>query len=249
MNSLKATVLLTGLIVFSNALADLVVYDVDPKYRQEVFSALRAVLQQESAGAGYGSVAMLPTGQLLIDTTAARHAQVEAVLRAIAEHQAEAAPQVTLRYWAVLGSRDPAAAGPLPAILDDTLDELQRIHGEMAFHLIGNATLVTESGQSGSINGIPISVQQQAYVQGTTLNAELTIRYLYTFEVPNTANREGQPAPFSTVQREAQSVELNTSMRQGEFVVVGENSVEHIAIGEESLDGTIFFIVHWPAAG
>lgn len=217
------------------ALAELRAYDVDFRYRQEVFEALRDVLTQNpnymvAPGAAVGRVQQLPTGQILVDATPAVHEQIAAVLDAISARQTEAAPQVTLRYWAVLGTRGAADAGSLPETLRDVLDELERIHGDLGFRVLGNAALMTESGQEGELDGDPLSIWQRTYVQGSTLNAEVSVAFRYVRNV--TAERSGL---------QTQRVELKTTIGAGEFVVLSENTIDN---GE--LDGTLFYIVHWP---
>jgi hypothetical protein len=59
------------LLISSNAWADIRVYDVDSRYRQEVYSALRNVLIDDPTGAvgasSYGRVSLLPSGQIVVD--------------------------------------------------------------------------------------------------------------------------------------------------------------------------------------
>jgi hypothetical protein len=258
MRHLRTGLLLLGLITATSALAELRVYDVQEKYRQEVYTALRGVLRPPNQGAS-GQIEMLPTGQILIDTSAEMHEQVAAILEDINAYQVEATPRVTLRYWAVLGTHDelrdpaPAASDAVPEILSDVLDELRRVHGDLSFRLIGNATLVTESGEQGGLQGDPLTVNQVAWVQGSTLNAELSIRFAYAVQSrPFTANNDdggsGESNPFSTISRDSQSVSLNTSIAQNEFVVVGENTIRVNTVDQGNLDGTLFYIVHWPVA-
>jgi hypothetical protein len=245
MRILRAPILLFILVFSSNALADLAVYDVEAKYRQEVFAALRGILTPERSDV-IGQIQMLPSGQILIDTSPQMHEQIAAVIRAIDERQSEAAPRVTLRYWAVIGSRAANAESETPDMLSNVLDELKRIHGDLSFRVLGNATLVTESGQQGELDGEPLSVRQEAYVEGETLNTDLEITFLYrAMSGQFQANANVQVNSFQTIQANEQRVELNTSMRQGEFVVVGENTIRQNTISHGELDGTIFYIVHW----
>lgn len=259
MRHLRTCLLLLGLIATTSALAELRVYDVQEKYRQEVYSALRGVLRPQNQQPS-GQIQMLPTGQILIDTSAQMHEQVAAILEDINAFQVEATPRVTLRYWAVLGTRGDSQdsqvpdGGAVPEILADVLEELRRVHGDLSFRLLGNATLVTESGQRGGLQGDPLTINQIAWVQGATLNAELTINYEYTVQTGQFRSRSddsdsgGGVNPFTTIQRERQGVSLNTSIAQNEFVVVGENTItfSRSADDQGNLDGTIFYIVHWP---
>lgn len=245
MRRFRAPILLTALMLSTAAMAELKVYDVDAQYRQEVFEALTGVFSARHADFPQsGRVEMLPTGQILVDTTPDRQAEVAAVLEAIDQRQADAAPRVTLRYWAILGSREAPGDAETPEILADVLADLERVHGDLAFRVLGNATLVTESGQSGSLSGQPLSIRQQTYVQGSRLNAELSISFTYPF-ITGQFSAGNQPNPFQTLAREEQSVTLKTSMEPGEFLVVGENSINTVTANSGELSGTIFYVVQW----
>jgi hypothetical protein len=221
MRHIRALILLLGLGMTTGALAEMRTYDVEARYRQEVYSALSVVLSSQ------GRVQLLPTGQLLIDTSPEMHAQVNAVLESIKNQRVVATPRVTLRYWAVLGTKaspqdpDIGAGQEVPSILSDVLAELRRVHGNLAFRLYGNATLVSDSGQYGDLSGETLNIHQRAYVQQSMLNVELSIGF--------------------ELQRFKQGVNLHTSLKPNEFVVVGENTILNS-------DGTIFYIVQWPVA-
>lgn len=243
MKSFLPIVALVALCLPAASFAELRTYDVAIQYRQEILEALRGTLQV--GGNPAARIEELPTGQLLIDTSADVHSQIESILRQIESRPTAPAPQVTLRYWAVLGTPGTADRGTVPAILGDVLDEIEATHGDLGFRVLGNATLVTESGQYGEIEGDPLSVHQQTFAQGSVLNAEIEIRFIYLFFVPATAGADGAN-PFQTAQRQSQKLELRTTLDRGDFVVVGENSLGENAIGGERLEGTVFFIVHWP---
>lgn len=252
MKRFRILLVLLGLLSASKALADLQIYEVDSQYREEVFRALRGVLTPEN-GLVAGQIQMLPTGQILIDTNAQRHGQIAAILEEIASYQAEATPRVMLRYWAVLGSHEaqqnlPATAETaVPPVLSDVLAELERVHGDLEFRLIGNASLVSESGQEGNLSGNPLTIRQTARVQGSTLNASLSIDYRYTAIIGQYQGNEGAQ-PFTTQQMFQQSIRIDTSIAANEFVVVGESTVRPNTSNAGEIAGTIFFIVHWPVA-
>ena len=65
------------------------------------------------------------------------------------------------------------AGAPPPNALGDVLAELERLHGDLQFRVIGTAALTTDSGQSGGVSGTALEVQQTAFVQGETLNATI----------------------------------------------------------------------------
>jgi hypothetical protein len=228
----------------TSAFAELKVYDVDAQYRQEVFAALRGVLEAVHGG---GPVQLLPTGQLLINATPEMHEQVAAVLRAVSEYDADPVPRVTLQYWLVLGTSESAGNTDTPTMLRGVLDEIRQVHGPLSFRVLSNATLVTDSGRQGENNG-GLQVHQLAYVQGTTLNVELRIGYEFQV-VTGQVQGGAETNPFQTVQREYQGIQLNTSMARDEFVVVGENTIGTNIVGPGATDedGTVFYIVHWPA--
>jgi hypothetical protein len=128
-------------------------------------------------------------------------------------------------------------------MLSEVLDELERVHGDLMFRVLGTATLVTESGQQGRVEGQPLAVTQRAYVQDETASAEiemeLIIRETFVPSLP-----EGANALTTTQERDTrQALNLNVTLQQGEFLVLGENTLETPG----GLEGTLFYIVHWPA--
>jgi hypothetical protein len=114
----------------------------------------------------------------------------------------------------------------VPSALNDVLAELKRMHGDLQFRVLGTAALTTQSGQQGEIGGAKLQVEQTTYVQGDALNAELDLVLPWLPDGPIT------------------TLTVKTALRRGEFVVLGESEI----IGG-GVDGPVFFIVHWPAAG
>jgi hypothetical protein len=224
---LAATALLS--LIASTAWADLRTYDIPQQHQQEIYNALARVLNPEGQPT-QGRVQLLPSGQLLVNAAPETLEQVEAVLQTIRARPAEAAPRAELRYWAVLGSATAPANTPgqrPPNELRDVLAELERLHGDLEFRVLGTAALTTESGQSGFVDGLPLDVEQDAFVQGETLTAQIAM------------NLEGGALlPVSHVGK----LSLRTSIRRGEFVVLGASEVR----GFDNLDGLVFYIVHWP---
>jgi hypothetical protein len=224
------------LLIPSAALADLRTFDVDPRYRQEVYEALQGVLVNNpgmAAGglARYGSLELLPSGQILIEAQPETLVQVEAVLAAIAARPVAPAPRVALRYWVVLGTRGGAAAAnalgtPAPTMLNDVLTELRGIHGELTFRVIGAAAVASVSGRKGEVGGTTLRVEQTAYAQGDTLEAD--IRMLAQSSRPEDRFRVGD-------------LVVRTTLHRGEFVVIGEGELQ-----EGGIEGQVFYIVHWP---
>jgi hypothetical protein len=223
------------LLTSSTAWADLKTYDVDPQYRQEIYSALLKIL--DPAGEGFngkteGRVQLLPSGQILVNAPAGTLTQVEQVLQAIRNRPAPAAPRVELHYWAVLGSRgatNPPGTPP-PSALNPVLAEMKRFHGDLTFRVIGSAALTTESGQPGNVSGMALEIAQTAFAQGDNLNATIGVN------LEGIGGSEGPNARFAIG-----SIRVQTALKRGEFVVLGQSELK------SGLDGPVFFIVHWPA--
>lgn len=237
---LRLPVIALALLVSSNAWADLMTYDVDPQYRDEMYDALRRILEPQGQPTN-GRVQLLPSGQILVNAEPNTLVQVEKVLQALRARPAPAAPRVSLRYWALLGTlgtspqRNPQGAGPPPAVpppavLNDVISELRRLHGELTYRVIGTAAVATNSGQLGQVKGMPFSVEQTAFVQGDTLNAAISMQLT-----------SGAGLPIgNTVQ--LGSLALRTTLKRGEFVVLGEGHFREQITG---LEGPVFYIVHW----
>lgn len=236
MTSLRIVVACLGLTAAAPALAELRVYDVDSNYRQEMYAALQGVLVQNpqavSPGRGtWGRVQLLPTGQIVVDAAPETHVQIEALLDAVGERRIDVTPRAAFRYWVLLGSRGAGADQNVPGVLSEVVAELERVHGPMAFRVLGTAALVTDSGQEGEVDGLTLAVSQRAYVQDDTASAEIDMRLI---------DRPRRLSSVAVVPNEG-SVVLDVTLRRGEIVVLGENTVQ-----TEELDGTLFYIVHWP---
>ncbi|HWN37001.1 MAG TPA: hypothetical protein VNP02_00800 [Gammaproteobacteria bacterium] len=245
MTRLRLPAVALALSIASNAWADLKTYDIDPQYQQEIYTALRRVL--DSGPPTQGKVELLPSGQILVNASPETLEQVEKVMQALRSRPAPPPPRAELQYWAVLGtragaanaaaqrganvnvsvvgSRSPADLPAPPSALNDVLTELKRLHGDLQFRVLGTTSLMTQSGQRGEIGGSPLRVEQTTFVQGDALNAQI--------EMMLTSTTPDGPPP--------NQVKVGTSLRRGEFVVLGQSEL----VGG-GLDGPVFFIVHWP---
>jgi hypothetical protein len=241
MTRLRLPVIALSLLISCSARADLRTFDVDPQYQQEVFSALTDILTPDPARGlimdAHGRVELLPSGQIVVNASAETLEQVEKVLQAIRTQSVDAAPRVALRYWGVLGLRaqDSAANGvgsSPPAMLNEVLGELRRLHGELTFRVIGTAAIATHSGQYGEIEGTTLSVEQTAYAQGDTLNAEISMKLV--------GNAPAPIGPFNVG-----DLSLRTTLQRGEFVVLGESYLVAGGVDGRGIDGPVFYIVHW----
>ncbi|HJR70396.1 MAG TPA: hypothetical protein VKA43_10180 [Gammaproteobacteria bacterium] len=250
MTRLRLSVAALLCLVSTSAWADLRTYDVEFQYRNEIYEALRNLLAHYPGNlntGSYGTVQLLPSGQILVNAPPETLEQVDQLLRAIRERPAAATPRVSLRYWVVVGTRaasntvangqttvtvagntNTRSTAPIPSALNGVVAELERFHGDLTFRVLGTAAVVSESGQPGGVEGLPLGVTQVAHVQGDRLNAEITM------ELTLPVNWAQQPENVA-------DLEVRTSLERGEFVVLGEST--HQGNG---VDGTLFYIVHWP---
>jgi hypothetical protein len=226
-------------LISSNAWADLRTFDVGLQHQQEVFGAIRNVLNPPTVGPGiqtFGSVELLPNGQLLVNAQPQALEQLEQVIKTIRDKPVAPAPRISLRYWAVLGTRARANGAndvgtPPPAILNDVLAELKRLSGDLTFRVIGTAAVASESGQRGEVEGMTLSIKQTAYAQGNALNAAIEMDLQGTVPAP--------PAPEG-IEFHVGTLKVRTALQRGEFVVLGESAAQG-----GGLDGPVFYIVHW----
>lgn len=230
MRFIRTAVALSCLMLTTTAWAELRVYDVDSQFRQEIFEALSNVLDSPPEKDNAARVQLLPTGQLLVEARPQVHEQIAHVLEAIASRPPSPTPSATLHYWVLLGApegRDTGDASEvvMPPALAPLMSELRRIHGDLRFRLVGSSRLTSQSGQSGELGAVPgVSIDQELYVQGQTLNGEIEISFI---------SRAGGGA--------VRSLDVNAALERGEFLVLGES-----AIADEELNGTLFFVVQWP---
>jgi hypothetical protein len=224
------------LLLSATAWADLRTYDVAQENQQEIYNALVRILDPAAptvaGGASYGRVQLLPSGQILVNAPPETLEQVDAVLQAIRSRPVPETPRAALRYWGVLGTRAPSTVGsPPPPVLNDVLGELKRLHGELTFRVIGTAAVTTNSGQAGEVRGTTLAVEQMVRVQGDTLSADIEMQL---------SGNPGTPQGFGNGNVPFGSLKLRTTLKRGEFVVLGEN---HVQAG--TIDGPVFYIVHW----
>jgi hypothetical protein len=215
-----AAILATG-----TAEAELKAYDVDARYRQEVFTALRNVLQNNvNPVEAKGEVAMLPTGQVLVDAPDDVQAQVAAVLDAIAEKAAAepeksaASPNTLLRYWVLFGIPGQPQAAAVPGVLEGVVRELQNVHGEMSFSVLDTASLSSSPNDQGHLETDTLEISQQLLPADDVLNATIFIEHEY------------------------QELTAKIALRRGEYTVLSESSVEN----DEGQKGLLAFVVNWP---
>ena len=214
--------LATGILFAFQAQASTQVYDVDPTYRQEVLEVLERLLNPEIQGQmeRRGSVQLLPTGQILVDTVSdQRQGEVAAILASIAAHEPGPTPTVTLRYWLLHGEPGGENAAGLPDTLDEVIRELEEVHGPLGISILSAATVSGQSGKSTFYESEVWEIMQEVVVSGASnrLNADLFIGNEY------------------------QELAVDLTMRRGEFIVLGAGSSPTL-----TENGVMALVVNWP---
>lgn len=220
--NLRTTLLLTCLLAASAAEADIRIYDIDSLYRQEVQNALYRVLRREYPGKPfYGTVEMLPTGQLLVEAPPEGHVQIEAILAAIRARIQVPAPKMMLRYWVLSGvpGRPDNTTGNI-RMLARVLSELEDIHGELGFEVVDTVTLTSQSGGVAEMDGEHLEIVQRAYSDGQIMNAEIELEF------------ERDSIDYL--------VRAEFTIAPHEFVVLGESSADI-----DETRGMVFYVVYW----
>lgn len=216
-----ALVLLLALAPLASR-ADMRVYDVDASYRQEVFQILNKLLRAQADPNAYpqlyGRVEMLPSGQIVVDASPQRHAEIAALLQAIDREGVAEAPTVTLVYWALVGVPGTEDGGNVPPVLEPVTRQLEARHGPLGFSVADAASIVSTSGQQAHIENGDWEVNQTVYPNQGRLNAEISI------------------------DRESQELHVVVPIEQGQYVVLGETTTDVDDLNR----GVIAFVVHWP---
>lgn len=217
------------------------VYDVDPAYRQEVYTVLTRLLEVPGDSSRSGKVEILPNGQLVVDTaTDQRQDEVAGILAAIARNRPAETPTVSLRYW-FLDTRPDAGTAP-PPILARVLGELEAVHGDREFRVVDAATITGRAGQRTYFESAPWTITQSANVSGDRLNAEI-----YLEHAPAMSALPGTQGNFQTQLQNAASrprqLQVQISLTPGQFVVLGSGTTQ--AAGT---DGVTALVVQWPEA-
>ena len=211
------------ILVAAPALCEMQLYDVQAEYRQEVYEALKGILRSDADPVEnpheYGQVKMLPNGQILIDAAADKQVEIAALLSKIASRSAPETPTIALRYWVLFGTRGTENASALPPMLTRVVREWEAAHGDLGVTVLDVARVVGRSGHHTALQGKRMEIYQKAFASHNKINAEIKIQHLY------------------------QELEVEVSLERGDFLVLGENTVEN----DEGVLGTVMFVVHWPS--
>ena len=222
MKTIVRLLMICLLLGASASSAEMQLYDVNFQYRQEVYGALRGILESDRPGKeNYGKVELLPTGQILVDAPEETQQQVARVIAAIGHRDNEPPPSVTLRYWVLLGSdsgktTDNASLKTLRPVLDD----LRKIYGDIGFQVLDSVSLVSETGSQAHLRGRRLEVDQQVHFNQDQINANIKLAY------------HGL---------EPQELGVRISLKRGEFLVLGESTIQN----QEEV-GQVFYVVSWP---
>jgi hypothetical protein len=229
------------LLLAATASADTAVYDLDANNAKEIADALGHVLAAQCSSGPQDSltnmrrceVVLLPTGQLLVEAPAASQAQVATVLKAIAARSASPTPRITLQYWVIYGEPGrPNAADASLKPLSAALQQVERVHGDLAFSVQDTATITGQAGTSAGVKGGMLEISENLRPRGDGLDLMANI----SFRQPPIPNSSGPP----------QSLSVSVTIKPGEFLVLGEQTTRRPIADQADAKGTLFYIVHWP---
>jgi len=205
------------------AQAEIEIYEIDAQYREEVVNLLNRLFNQDTDPNVYpdlyGSVELLPTGQILVDASADRQAEITRVIAAIQRSSPTETPTISLRYWVVFGIPGQQDSATLPTALAEPLRELEAAQGPLGFTLLESAGVVSRAGEEGIMESERFEISQSVYPNGEKINAEVVIEH------------------------ELQELVTQFSLARGEYLVLGDSA----ATNEDGTHGMLATIVHWPA--
>lgn len=210
------------ILVTAPVLCEMQVYDVEAEYRQEVYEVLKGILRSDADPVqnpySYGRVKMLPTGQILIDAAADKQVEIAALLSTIASRSVPETPTIALRYWVLFGISGTENESALPPMLSRVIREWEAAHGDLGVTVLDVARVVGRSGHPTALQGQRMEIYQKVFASHNKINAEIRIQHRY------------------------QELEVEVSLERGDFLVLGENTVEN----DQGALGTVMFVVHWP---
>lgn len=216
-----ALVLLLALTPLASR-ADMRVYDVDASSRQEVLRVLKSLLSSEVDPSRYpqlyGRVEMLPSGQIVIDASPERHAEITSLLEAIGRKGVAEAPPVMLVYWALVGVPGAEDSDNVPDVLAPVTRQLEARHGPLGFSVADAASIVSASGEPATVESDDWEVVQTVYPNQGRVNAEITIDH------------------------GAEELHVEVPLERGRYLVLGDSTTDL----DDDKRGIIAFVVHWP---
>ena len=237
------------LLLAAAAFADTAVYDLDAKNASEIAKAIQATLTARCAtvpstvltvSPSMCHVELLPTNQLLVEAPAPAQSQIAAALKAIAARNATAtpAPRITLQYWVLYGDPGkPDAADASLKPLDAVLQQLKRVHGELGFSVQDTARLTAQSGSVTKSTGGALRIDQSVRAHDDSLDLATQLSFVW-------------PNPDSGSTDSMWSLNVNVTVRRGEFVVLGERTDRRLTFedksGKSDKSRMVFFVVNWP---
>jgi hypothetical protein len=236
------------LLLGATASADTVLYDLDAKNAKQIAEALSGVLTAQCTSGpkdivtnqSMCKVELLPTNQLLVEAPAASQAQVAAALKAIAARNATPPPRMTLQYWVIYGAPGkPAAADASLKPPNAVLQQLERANGDLSFSVQDTVTITAQGGASATSRGGPLNVNETLFAgNGDDLNLFVRLQF----------------APKPLFPDLNVNLDVNVTIKKGEFVVLGERTAVEVHSGDQEkgppIDirqkpGMLFFVVHW----
>jgi hypothetical protein len=126
----------------------------------------------------------------------------------------------------------PNAADASLKPLSAALQQVERVHGDLAFSVQDTATITGQAGTSAGVKGGMLEISENLRPRGDGLDLMANI----SFRLPPIPNSSGPP----------QSLSVSVTIKPGEFLVLGEQTTRRPIADQADAKGTLFYIVHWP---
>lgn len=223
---MKHPLLLTGLLMWATASAEIRLYEVDPMIQGEVSTALQSMMswpasEQDTESRLSGVIRSLPSGQLVVNTDEKTHQQIASVLKQVAEKNVDISPTMRINYWLVFGADEGASdsSNALPT-LRPAIDQLNELHPDLSYRQLDYAQITSQSGHRANFSSDNFTILQDLINNGQSAVGTIELSY-------------------ETDQR--QRISMSLTIQPGEYVVLSQNSSR-----VDDQPGYMFYIVHWP---
>jgi len=152
-------------------------YSVPAPYGPEILSVIRGLFYRAKDVPPMGTVAISPSGELMVAAPKAFHPGIEQFLAGLAK--APPAPPASIRidYWVVIGGPTvkPDDVSVPGQEIQSVLDAIRESQGPMQFTLLEKASATSLSGEGANNDGKRLHISQNAAAYGDRVIANIDI--------------------------------------------------------------------------